>query len=71
MWEVSWLEGLGLGLAQRGARWREPECQGEDTPGRGTHGSELSAKGPPQHLYFGTRWERDGEDGKTRARCEG
>lgn len=44
-----------------------PECQGEDMLVGGTNGLEFCAKGPTWCIYFVTKWERDGEDGKGRA----
>lgn len=70
MWEAAGWEGLGLGWAQLGARWRGPECQGEATSVRGTHGSELSAKGCHSTFIWnqmGKRWRRREDE----SRCEG
>lgn len=40
------------------------ECQGEDTSVRSTNGFERCVNGLPWYIYFGTRRERHGEEGK-------
>lgn len=57
---------LLLALKVLGQIEESPECQ-RSMLVRSTNGLELCARGPPWCIYFVTKWERDGEDGKERA----